>query len=207
MSENVEKNIQVDPGFDLPNNRSILNSDNILSHELIRRPELQFIVSQLASFVMPVSPISIKEDGTFRSIDVSNHDNFSESADSERVTNEIFLDLIFRDYDHFFGHNERGGVYFDFDQAEIYKIEDFQVPRNLKDLISETGDLDTRKRKLALLRNKILYFQSMIEGEKGEIFLKSLVKKAKSNSEDLFYIRATLLTRCNKSLELIDNLV
>lgn len=213
MSEFSEKNIQVEPGFELPQNSSVLDSGGVKKFELIKKPKLQFVISQLASLVMPVASISKSPQGDFVSVDAKVHKNYNDEKFFNPIdigSNIVFLKYIFHDWDHrpIFENeykNIEGGVFYDFESAMIDGIgQDVNLdtyPFNIREYRTQMFDN---------LKKKISFFRTQIEGESGLRFIESLLKKSGySNIEDSLSaeeIQNVLLNRSGDLLKKMNQL-
>ncbi len=116
-----------------PQNTSIVSVENIYEKvgnlpgftpeyfHIIKQPSLQFMVSQLASLIIPIAPIYIEESESgrkrFYSRNVKSHADFIQNDSRELVykkdEDEFIIKYLFEDFDHnaIVNHNyERGCI-------------------------------------------------------------------------------------------------
>ncbi len=195
MSEQA-KNLQTNPGFELPKNQSVLDASEIETFELGKFPEKQFFLAQLASFVMPVAPVT-KKDGKLQSVNVKYHQNYDDPENhDDQLVNRMFLNYVFDDHDKASDWNVKNGIVFDFDAASFNE-----------DSVPIDYYLQSKKNKeriFALLKPKIDFFVSMIEGENGLNFLAGLLKKS-GYKGDASKIQSVLLSRCKNIFNVVNN--
>ncbi len=210
----------------LPSNYSVVeNQDSSLQHvegkryidtetsneyyKLLKEPEMQFIVSQLAAMVIPVANV-YKEGDNVYSPSATDHPDYKafptksirsrtmsrKDRESYNPTEEdkYFLDLIFEDRDHSDNSNSAGSILFDFNNATIDKDN----WKTSKERIEDTIDwLDSEHSELASgVRQKVAKFKLLIEGSDGLDFLSALVFKSgyAGSAED---IQRKLISRCD----------
>jgi hypothetical protein len=199
-------------GFNTPNNTSLLEITNEKNFGLYSKPELQFVASQLAALVVPVSPIVQSPSKRFYSIESSihlDHNSDSSMEIEEQRANTIFLEVILGDYDHGssdskgVGINNSGGIFFDFDEANL--IGEVNVQQKMKNEFFLEDDLTPKT--MSIFRNKVEIFRNHISGDEGLIFLRALLKKA-GESENLpsepNILQKNLLSRCSVVLEILE---
>lgn len=200
-------------GTKVYNDKENLNRKNF---EIIEKPELQFVASQIASLIMPVSPI-YKEDrrmfgileGRAVSEDFTEHANYESSNYGETFVNSFILKSILQDEDHdvLDDHNVKGGIFYDFDQAVLYQKYKYQPEimahtiESYKKVYEEKGYTDFNN----ILREKVLFLRKNLDGESGRNFLSSLCKKAGYKEYSADEIQETLLLRCNEVLKLVSS--
>jgi hypothetical protein len=203
MADSLEKNIQVEPGFELPQNTSVINTEGREVFEIKKWPNLQFVISQLASLVVPVADMS-KLDSGFYSMAVIEHKNYSSGKDglNESKSNAIFLDMIFRDWDHdVFDKNVDNGIFYDF---HVGDLKDSSM--GVEQLYTLGDDLEGWKTVIDILIKKILYFKSQVEGESGLSFLKALLEKAGKGDctpNDEIKLQKILISRCDRGIAIL----
>ena len=130
----------------------------------------QVFVSQLASGLIPVAPIGVK-DGKFYSKLVQHHEGFSKLSEKNTPLFALVEVVLFRDTDKPGSDrpNILGGVSFDFDYASFEKNDKPNYKRNL-DYVLENMHL-VEKKDISLMMRLVENFKQQITGEEGKIFL------------------------------------
>lgn len=169
-------------------------------YKLRNHPEKQFIVSQLASLVMPVANVFKKDTPTgtyFFSPDARNHPDYIACVPEISRSNQLFLRLVLKDFDHSNNHNHEGSIMYDFDQGMV-------KPRktNWSDYIHESCVYileNDSEPVLTELISKIHTFKTHIEGEEGLRFITAVVEHAAHTEEDMNpkLIQEYLIERCD----------
>lgn len=197
--------------------RKKLTNDGKISnaHEyffrLEKNPALQFIISELASLVMPVAPI-LYDGENFYSKYVKNHKAYTsaENVETQDELNLLFLYLIFRDNDHGKGTGRRSNklnydnhVFYDFHRAEKYG----NFPSEYQKIYNNTYFIfnDEDDEFINLMKEKVNKFMEQIDGEDGLKFIDAVIKKANATNEiDAKKIHDTYLKRCKSVTEGLD---
>jgi hypothetical protein len=102
--------------------------------KITRKPEIQFLTSQLLGGVINISPIYIDEHGEYFSKKVNFQENILDAA-----IGLFILNVIANDWDHEIGNrkNYENGSFFDFSQSKI-ALEDAQRNQDEKTVIQNT---------------------------------------------------------------------
>jgi hypothetical protein len=130
----------------------------------------QVFVSQLASGLIPVAPIGVK-DGKFYSKLVQHHEGFSKLSEKNTPLFALVEVVLFRDTDKPGSDrpNILGGVSFDFDYASFEKNDKPNYKRNLDYVLENMHFVE--KKDISLMMRLVENFKQQITGEEGKIFL------------------------------------
>lgn len=130
----------------------------------------QVFVSQLASWLIPVAPIGVK-DGKFYSKLVQNHEGFSKLSEKNTPLFALVEVVLFRDIDKPGSDrpNILGGVSFDFDYASFEKNDNPSYKQNLDYILKNIHFVE--KKDIALMIRLVNNFRQQIAGEDGRFFL------------------------------------
>jgi len=130
----------------------------------------QVFVSQLASGLIPVAPIGVK-DGKFYSKLVQHHEGFSKLSEKNTPLFALVEVVLFRDTDKPGSDrpNILGGVSFDFDYASFEKNDNPNYRRNLDYILKNMHFV--KKKDISLMMRLVENFKQQITGEEGKIFL------------------------------------
>lgn len=140
------------------------------SEDIEKFSKKQVFVSQLASGLIPVAPVGVK-DGNFYSKLVQNHEGFSESSEKNTPLFALVEIVLFRDTDKPGSDrpNILGGVSFDFDYAHFEKDDYPNYERNLNYILENIHLVD--KKYIGLMFKLVENFKRQITGEDGKNFL------------------------------------
>ncbi len=130
----------------------------------------QVFVSQLASGLIPVAPIGVK-DGKFYSKLVQHHEGFSKLSEKNTPLFALVEVVLFRDTDKPGSDrpNILGGVSFDFDYAYFGKDDTVNYKRSLNWILENMHFVD--KKDISLMMHLVENFKQQITGEEGKKFL------------------------------------
>jgi hypothetical protein len=131
----------------------------------------QVFVTQLASSLIPVAPIGVK-DGKFYSKLVQHHEGFSKSSESNTPLFALVEVVLFHDIDKPGSDrpNILGGVSFDFDYADFQEEENDPNYQKSRDYILANMHFVNPK-DVGLMLKLVDNFEQQISGEGGEEFL------------------------------------
>lgn len=130
----------------------------------------QMFVTQLASSLVPVAPIGIK-DGKFYSKLVQHHEGFSGLSEKNTPLFALVEIVLFRDTDKPGSDrpNILGGVSFDFDYANFDEVDKPNYRRNLDYILANMHFVEPKD--VGLMLRLVEKFEEQISGEKGLDFL------------------------------------
>lgn len=139
-------------------------------HMVERFSKKQVFVTQLASNLIPVAPIAVK-DGKFYSKLVQHHEAFSELSEKNTPLFALVEVVLFRDTDKPGSDrpNILGGVSFDFDYASFDQEDKPNYQKNLDYILANMHFIDPKD--IGLMLKLVENFEQMISNEEGEKFL------------------------------------
>lgn len=202
------ENISLEPRPDrrYPFNHYVDEYDD--SHFLLSDdPSKQFIISQLASLVMPVANVVRKEmphgETMYFSPDVKRHPDYVEENKREEYiskVNQTILSLIFNDEDHDPCQNHEGSIFYDFGAGDVESNYDEWVNLYIRNIFKVKYP-----EKVEELRSKVTTFRSSIEGKDGLKFIQNLVTKANYKESSPDSLQTIFLKRCERLLSALDD--
>ncbi len=137
----------------------------------------QMVVQQLASLVVPVAPVyKTQVDGSkdYFSVDIQKHPEYNEGEKEINVVDNTFLQIMFDDVDHHGSHNHGGGVFYDFNTAQLSGIDRDEV-KKWKGILKIVNKKPTD---LLELTQRLKFFKQQIQGEGGLKFIQDICNHA-----------------------------
>lgn len=157
----------------------------------------QVFVTQLASGLIPVAPIGIK-DGKFYSKLVQHHEGFSKLSEKNTPLFALVEIVLFRDTDKPGSDrpNILGGVSFDFDYASFEEEDKPNYQKNL-DYILENMHF-VHPKDIALMLKLVENFEQQISGEEGEKFLEKNTDVSGYKLTSITQLQKVLISRVDE---------
>ncbi len=185
-----------------------VDKDNHSYYRIFDSPKEQFVISQLASLIIPVANVFIKhmphEGPVYFSPDVKEHPNHDIHHQEISLVDQSLLELLFRDTDHDTMRNHDGSVMYDFDVGDIDITLQEESIIELADDVYDMFQRYGTQQQVQKLILKLKTFKTHIEGESGLAFITALVHKANYTYTTPEKIQQTLLSRCGLSLTTLE---
>lgn len=169
-------------------------SDDLMTERFSKK---QVFVTQLASSLIPVAPIGVK-DGEFYSKLVQNHEGFSRLSEKNTPLFALVEIVLFRDTDKPGSDrpNILGGVSFDFDYANFDKEDKPNYQKNLEYILDNMHFVDLKD--IGLMLKLVENFEQQISSENGKNFIDKNTEISGYKLTPTIQIQEVLLNRINE---------
>ncbi|MCF7831778.1 MAG: hypothetical protein K9M36_02750 [Candidatus Pacebacteria bacterium] len=172
-------------------------------YDIERFSKKQVFVTQLASSLIPIAPIGIK-DGKFYSKLVQNHEAFSRLSEKNTPLFALVEIILFRDIDKPGSDrpNILGGVSFDFDYASFEEEDKPNYQKNLDYILANMHFVNQKDIKLML--KLVEKFEQQILREEGRVFLNKNMDISGYKQISTDSLQKVLINRVNELKSYLD---